>query len=66
MNCIYCDGDTFVIDSKRTKATVIRRRKCVKCGQCYFTREMLIDDDKGAHMLYKLKKTKAYEQREHT
>lgn len=44
MNCIKCSGLTEVDDSRFSRDTVRRRRKCVDCSQRFTTYEMLSED----------------------
>lgn len=40
MNCIYCEGETKVVDSRPTNKNEIRRRReCLTCGYRFTTME---------------------------
>ena len=42
MNCMKCESDTKVIDSRPSKDGIRRRRVCKKCGHRFTTREYVI------------------------
>lgn len=44
MNCIKCDGETAVIDSRSTR----RRRQCKDCGTRFSTLEILAEEVEAA------------------
>jgi hypothetical protein len=44
MNCMKCESDTKVIDSRPSKDGIRRRRVCKKCGHRFTTREYVIKD----------------------
>ena len=45
MECIYCGiGDAGVINSAKSKKSVVRARKCKSCGKIFFTEEHETDD----------------------
>lgn len=39
MDCPACGGKTRVVDSWGRNKQVLRKRKCVKCGETFETRE---------------------------
>ena len=44
MKCIYCGGETRVIDKRLTKGNVVRRRRvCLSCGKRFTTYERPVD-----------------------
>lgn len=58
MVCPKCGGQVQVKDSRTDNNTVIRRRRCVKCGQNIYTKETMMEYATGAQTmseLYKLK-----------
>ena len=40
MRCIYCGGETAVVDSRSSIVTVRRRRRCTQCGKIFPTDEV--------------------------
>lgn len=70
MKCLQCGFDTKVVISIRKQDSVFRRRKCIKCGEVFHTREVndaLADElfsealyvkNKKAQDLFKAKKSK--------
>ena len=40
MNCPKCNGAVFVVDSRPTDGTIIRRRCCQECGNRFSTYEV--------------------------
>ena len=45
MRCIYCNGHTAVVDKRTSMDNVTRRRrKCLKCGTRFTTKEVLLED----------------------
>ena len=45
MKCPECGYDTKVFDSKRNYTTVMRKRKCLKCGFNFCTKEIIVPWD---------------------
>jgi transcriptional regulator NrdR family protein len=43
MKCPECGGDSCVISSRPFPDRVMRRRRCVKCGQRWSTGEFHVD-----------------------
>lgn len=43
MVCPHCGGKTKVVDSRAMDNTVIRRRRCDKCGQNTYTEERMME-----------------------
>lgn len=43
MICPKCGGNTKVTDSRSTRFTVHRRRKCTLCGHIFYTAETIAD-----------------------
>lgn len=39
MKCIYCSGETAVVDSRSEGAAIGRRRRCKACGRTFGTVE---------------------------
>ena len=37
--CPKCDGESSVLDSRRERRTIVRRRRCDKCGHAWRTIE---------------------------
>lgn len=40
MICPICGSGTYVVSSRSTDETVVRWRKCEKCGQSIYTQEV--------------------------
>lgn len=45
MNCPKCGGNTKVTDSRSDSKSVHRRRKCILCGNVFYTAETKSDSD---------------------
>ena len=45
MKCPSCGYDTKVFDTKRNDKTVMRKRKCLKCGLNFCTKEIIVPWD---------------------
>jgi len=56
MRCTQCGGDTKVVNTARAAHTIIRERKCLLCGEKYYSKERYIDTDLGRKELYRIKK----------
>lgn len=58
MTCIYCGGDTKVIDTCGGTDEIIRRRRCLTCRKTFYTVESDIDNKLGAMIMNQYKKAK--------
>ena len=57
MTCIFCGGDTKVIESAGTSEFIIRKRQCKECKGVYYTKETDFDDAKeAARLMYEIRK----------
>ncbi len=45
MKCVYCGGDTKVVDVATRDDMNVRRRRCLKCGKSFLTREALSETE---------------------
>ena len=52
MKCVYCgNGDTGVVNSAKTRKSVVRARKCKSCGKIFFTEEHETDNPEAMRNL---------------
>ena len=55
MICPECGAETTVADCSRGDHIVVRRRKCLNCGESFYTAERRVDKSKGYKALRDLK-----------
>ena len=51
MKCIKCNGNTKVTETASTLLFVLRKRKCLECGNSFITREV-IDNAVGMNAVF--------------
>ena len=56
MKCIKCNGETEVVDTARASSFILRRRRCLECGELQVTQEFYNDSPYTRSLLGKIKK----------
>ena len=60
MVCNMCGGKTTVTNTGTGNKEIIRSRKCIECGNVFYTSESCVDNvSRGRYMLYFYKEGRA-------